>query len=195
MLTRLIQGPAMLPVSLEQVKQYLRIDSDIENDLLTQLIKSATVMVENHTGRALINQIWQIDIDCFDQKRLRQGLAIIPSAEQKIMLPRVPFQEIEGDVVLVQGEKSSKAKNYYITMSGGCVIRQALQENELIRVTYKAGYGDGPEDVPFSLRQAVMMVTAQLYENRLGGHKEHHSLVLNQAVQTILAPYRHYHIS
>jgi uncharacterized phiE125 gp8 family phage protein len=37
------------------------------------------------------------------------------------------------------------------------------------RITYKAGYGDAPGDVPQNIREAIKMWATELYENRAVG--------------------------
>lgn len=45
-------------LSLEEVKLYLKIDHEWEDDLLKLLIKSAVKKCENYTNKVLIHQQW-----------------------------------------------------------------------------------------------------------------------------------------
>ena len=55
----LIKPPALEPVTLAEVRQFLRLDGDSEDTLLTGLIKAARETLEVQTGLALINQTWR----------------------------------------------------------------------------------------------------------------------------------------
>jgi uncharacterized phiE125 gp8 family phage protein len=48
--------PAIEPVSLQEVKDSLRITSSSEDSLITQYIVDARVYAENYTGRKFITQ-------------------------------------------------------------------------------------------------------------------------------------------
>ena len=50
------------PVTLEEVKAYLRISSEQEDGLLKTLISSARSYVEGATGRALLKQGWVLHL-------------------------------------------------------------------------------------------------------------------------------------
>ncbi len=59
----LIKPPALEPVTLAEVRQFLRLDDDSEDTLLTGLIKAARETLEVQTGLALINQTLRLYLD------------------------------------------------------------------------------------------------------------------------------------
>src|SRR4051812_12115716 len=63
MIPILIEGPAVEPVALPEMRDYLRRDDSAEDDLLTGLIKAARLMVEATAGRILVEQRWQLVLD------------------------------------------------------------------------------------------------------------------------------------
>ena len=56
----LVSAATDLPVSLADVKEFLRVDTDDENGLISGLIQTATETVEADTGRVLVSQTWRI---------------------------------------------------------------------------------------------------------------------------------------
>ncbi|NDA93971.1 MAG: hypothetical protein EBX90_11955, partial [Betaproteobacteria bacterium] len=57
--------PATEPLSLEEVKEHLRIDSSAEDALLQMYIEAARKVCEHNTARALITQTWETTFDRF----------------------------------------------------------------------------------------------------------------------------------
>jgi len=53
-----VQKPLESPLSLKEAKNFLRIDNDLDDELLTKTISAVTTKFENYTGRALIAQDW-----------------------------------------------------------------------------------------------------------------------------------------
>ena len=54
-----LEASPILPITLTQVKDHLRLDYAEEDEYLTFLIQSATEAVQNHIGRSLMLQTWQ----------------------------------------------------------------------------------------------------------------------------------------
>lgn len=59
--------PAIEPVSLSEAKDFLRILTADEDELLGTLITAARLMVEAASGRLLIEQVWRIVLDAWPQ--------------------------------------------------------------------------------------------------------------------------------
>ena len=77
----LVSAPATEPVSLAEVKSYLRIDGTADDAVLTILIASARRSAEEYTKRAFITQTWQLTLDRFGRARdhLVHGCSPSPS--------------------------------------------------------------------------------------------------------------------
>ena len=56
----LLTGPAVEPLTLAEAKEYLRVDTGDDDDVITALIAGARVHVEAQTRRALITQSWRL---------------------------------------------------------------------------------------------------------------------------------------
>ncbi|MDA8095582.1 MAG: head-tail connector protein [Betaproteobacteria bacterium] len=62
---RLLQAPAVEPLSLADAKLHLRVDITDDDELITALISAARQYAENYTRRAIIQQKWKLVIDSF----------------------------------------------------------------------------------------------------------------------------------
>lgn len=56
-----------------------------------------------------------------------------------------------------------------------------------VEVTYKAGFGASPDDVPAPIRQSIMAMVAYYYELRSTGHNNPISLIPNSALTMLSA--------
>ena len=56
----LLAGPALEPLSLDEMRVYLRLETSEEDGLILALIKAARNAVEQGARRALIAQKWRI---------------------------------------------------------------------------------------------------------------------------------------
>lgn len=89
--------PDQEPITLEEVRSYLRISTEQEDDFLLTLIKAGRTHVESVTGRALLKQQWQMDLkppyplSSPLVKRLEKSLVI--------HLPKPPLLEVESVTV------------------------------------------------------------------------------------------------
>lgn len=162
--TTLVTGPDVEPVDLYEVRAHLRVTHNEEDELLNALITAARVTVETITRRSLITQQWKLTLNGF------------PTGSE-IKLPHTPVKSVshvkyyDADGVL----QTFSAGNYWldhlsapakIILKDGEVFPDVQQGRpNSVEVTYQAGYGDTPGDVPAPIRHAIKLVVAHLYEN------------------------------
>jgi len=159
----LFAGPEKLAVPLAEVKAYLRLDTDDENDLLQSLALAAIDYAERHTGRAFITQTW--DEVC---GRFR------PS----VTLPKAPFAELVSITYFDSNNAlQTLSSNVYQVHKKGqqpatlCLVTgvdapTTYDRPDAVTYRYKAGYGLLWSDVPASLRRAIMSLIVHYYESR-----------------------------
>lgn len=187
------------PVTLDVAKAYLRLDHDKDDGLLEGLISAARSSVEAYTSRALIRQHWQLTLNA--------GYAVARSdavyltgdksrGEQGIELPRSPFVELSGNPVLISEYGEQELKDFRIDTSGraanihfGSAAQAMLHGTGKIQIDFVAGYD--ADNLPDSLRQGILMIVAQLYENRVAVN-DNPGLVgeFDQGVLSLIKPYQ-----
>jgi uncharacterized phiE125 gp8 family phage protein len=160
-----VSGPLVEPVTISEAKSHLRIDKDFtDDDLYVQgLISAARHHVETVTDRTLIKSQWQMRLDTF------------PAWD--IELPKPPFMlgGVSVTYVPTSGEAPITYTNFRTDMdSTPAVIRP--QWNGMwpncrgaegdVTVTYWAGYGESPNDVPAPVRHSMLMLIGSWYANR-----------------------------
>lgn len=169
-------APTTEPVSLDEAKLHLRVDSDLTADdgLIGTLITAARLHGEAETGTSFITQTWRQVLDRFPCE---------------IVLERGPVQSI-GSIVYrdmagatqtvsfasaVNGIQRSTDATIVADLSGrvalvrpafGCVWPIPMPETGAVAVTYTAGYGSLAAAVPAGIKQWIMLRVNTLYENR-----------------------------
>lgn len=184
----LSSAPALEPISLTEAKAHLRVDGTDHDTLIGALIKSARQYIEEITGRALITQTWDGYLDQFP-------------CQSAIELPCAPLQSVTGVYYTPDGgaEATLAAGNYLVdthSEPGRIVLTTAgawpgdsLQPVNGVRVRFMAGYGNAGSNVPEPLRQAMLLLIGQWYDNP-NTYEVGPVMATPFAVQALLAPYR-----
>ncbi|NSL20562.1 head-tail connector protein [Agrobacterium tumefaciens] len=153
-----VTAPEMLPVSLEEVKKALRVDSADDDDMLTNLIQSAVDHYEGWTGIlgiCLVEQTWRQNFDRY---------------EQCLLVPLGPVNAVDAISIrnAAGSETPVQASDYAVetTAAGRDVVRFAdgfampndVAERAAISVDYRAGWPivDNKPTVPADIRTAII---------------------------------------
>lgn len=164
---RLTTAPAANVVSLEEAKAHARLDAPEEDALLAGFIATAAARLDGFDGilgRALLTQTWAADLPGF------------PKGDM-IRLPLGPAQSITSITYFDSGGASQTfgANNYrlhedrhgpFVRLASGSTWPDTETRDDAVTITWAAGYGDNPGDVPEPLRTAIALIAAHLFENR-----------------------------
>jgi uncharacterized phiE125 gp8 family phage protein len=63
----LLTAPAVEPLSLDEARDYLRVETNDDDALIGALIAGARIHVEAQTRRALITQSWRLSLDAWPE--------------------------------------------------------------------------------------------------------------------------------
>lgn len=180
----LITAPATEPVSLDELKTHLRYESEAEDSLLERLIATARAHTEAATRRVMISQVWRAYLDRWPAKR-------------KVLLPISPVAEIaEVRVFNDAGEPSVISPSSYSLDAARTPSNLILQAAILAPTAYAngieidmvCGYGNAA-DVPTPLREAVLRLAAQWFEQRVETGRLTLSLP-SSTIEALVSPYR-----
>lgn len=188
---RLVTAPAIEPITIRELKQALRIDSDSEDEYLGSLVQECTKELEDATDIAMISQTWRLTLDRWPTQGkepwwdgVRDGHINILHGPQNgvdVRLPRYPLASITSCTVYDEDGTSSAvtvgstfdvdtaSMPGRLTLQRGATWPVALRANNAIEVVYVAGYGSEPENVPAPLRRAIRQMAAYAYEHRGDG--------------------------
>ena len=192
--TRRTAAPAKravtLPDALAQVREYEG-DNGPGDAYLKACIAAAHEACEQRTERALITSTWQITMDGFPC--LPRGMALAA-----IRILRCPVQAVlsikyddadgvEQTLAPTAYRVNVNAEPATITPVGSWPATLAGHTGT-VRVTFTAGYGDDPADVPMPLRQWILLAVGDLYERRNASGET--PVTEHGFVDNLLQPYR-----
>jgi uncharacterized phiE125 gp8 family phage protein len=162
----LVSAPAAAPLSLAEAKAALRLD-DIDDDqdaLVAGYVRAATDLVEVQTGLCLLTQSWVWQTDGFPGVYgwLRLLLAPLQSIEQiEYVTAAGTTIELSPDTYVVHGVGSTQPARLVLAPNGQWPSTWRGCGTVTIRMTL--GWPDW-NGIPESLRQAVMVATASMYD-------------------------------
>ena len=190
--------PKKMPVSLAEACVYLKVEVGAEDQLITHLIETATLSIEAFTGRALLRQQWEMVINAgfglswSDKSFLKFNTL---KSTGGIRLPKAPFHALSADPALVSRQGSQRPVTLFRIDTSQEQTRLhidigVLKDGEvLLKVTYWAGYGENPEDIPAPLRSSILDLVVLMYENR-GGNRFPLVPVMSPKLLAMVGPYR-----
>lgn len=149
-----VTAPALEPLTLSQVKLYLRIEHSEEDTSLLHMIAAAREAAELYMGKSLITQSKRLIIE--------QPDAVIYA------LPQGPVQSIQTVASEnEEGVQTTLDSGLYRLHAGRNLLQlEQLPNADLLVVTYVAGFGDAADDVPSLIRQGMLQHVAAMCEAR-----------------------------
>ena len=163
----LVTPPPIEPVSLDDLRKQLRITDNLEDKLLTRLIRATRIRCERATRRTLISQTWDWFLDEWP---------VSDGAIPKPPLRSVTYVKYTDSASAVQtwsstlylvdaptGEYCARGRLTLGYQQEWPIVRPTANA---IQVRFIAGYGDKMEDVPELLAQGMLMDAVRLYEHR-----------------------------
>lgn len=201
-----VQGPAGLAVELSFVKDYLRINGEIEDSLLEFIINSASKLIENYLQISLITQTWVLSRDNFDHRvgasreRYQQDGVIeatknyVYNENEYIYLPMGRVRSITSLVTYNEGNipTTFSASSYSLDNTNDksrLVLNDQetwptnLRDNSAVEITYVAGFGDSSASVPNDIKLAICAIAFNVYEYRCAP-------TINSTVASMLSKYK-----
>lgn len=162
-----VDPPAVLPVTLEEAKGHLRVDSNDDNATISAMIAAAVDYAELFTGRALVDQTLDLVMDAF------------PSGSKPIAVPRPPLIEVLGVFTRNAAGDETEVEGYRVetVQAPGRIIPSGSWPTGLppagVRIRYRAGYVrlEGSPlaptgNIPDGIHAALLLYLGTLYEHR-----------------------------
>ncbi|MCX2695990.1 head-tail connector protein [Ochrobactrum chromiisoli] len=158
----LVTPPVLEPVTVADARAFLRISTDSEDDILRRIIKTARELVKADTGLALIDQTWRLRVDRWP----RSGRLALFKYPVKAVTAVVAYR-CDGTAISMEPEEfmlqhGRRPQRVYMAQYPDAQSFCGLE------VDFIAGFGETGVEVPDALKQAILTLSAHLYENRAG---------------------------
>ncbi len=162
----LVTSPAIEPLTLEEVKDHLRIDGTDEDSYIEPLIQPAREWAEAYLNRALITQTWDVFLERFPKSSSTQIEIPLPKLQQIL---DVKYQ----DILDVQQIWSNTLYTVDTNREIGRIIPITDEDYPStfghihdVVIRFEAGYGLNSEDVPRAIIQSMLLKIGHWYERR-----------------------------
>jgi uncharacterized phage protein (predicted DNA packaging) len=190
---RLIEAAVDEIISLKEAKEYLRIDHDFDDEVITTLIKSTREAMESVVQKTILKQTWEYTIynDIINNLTAKgekhpsfsNGLLTIP-------LPKPPIIKI---IHVTLDSKELELRQYRFEKIGArfsvSIIYRSIpnyKNVKAIAITYEAGIVENAKEVPYQLKLANLMLLANAYQERYSYKSEG---IMSAGVRQLLSPF------
>lgn len=191
-------APSVEPVTLAEARSHLRLEatgspaSHEDDDYISALIQAAREQVETDTGRALVQRTYKLRLNTWAYEIQLPYPPLLSVSSVKYYDMDGTLQTLSTDVYDVETDETPGL----IRLAYGQSWPSHQGRENAIEITYTSGYQSGSpddlrENVPASLKQAILLIIGDLYENREGSIIGV-SRVDNPAVNALLHTYRVY---
>lgn len=161
----LVTGPTEYPITLEEVKEHLRVDTNDFDAEIQSLIDEGTKYIEDSTGHKLITQTWTYKLDQFSDV---------------IKIPFYPLSSVSSITYLDDNNASQTlSTGYYVVDSSSKPgrITQAYNQSypttypttNAVTITFVCGFGDAL-DTPERFKRAIKLYIQYMFDmDKLAG--------------------------
>lgn len=167
---RILTTPAITePVTLAEAKAHLQLDTDFTDDdaYITSVISAGRDHIEKQTGRLIAEANVELYLDDF---------------EQEITLPLWPVSTLES---VAYKDENGNSQTINLTGNADVILdkhnspavikfldppdtyrKEESESVDNVTITFKAGYGSTYWLLPKELKQALLVLIRDMYDNR-----------------------------
>lgn len=162
-----VTAPTLAPVSIDELKDYLRIDGTDDDADVSMITNAARLAFEGPTNLQTINTTFDYTLDRFPW----QGNPIIVPKAPLVSVTSITYTDSNGD------SQTWASANYVADTSGTHHLgRISLAENvtypetigqaNSVVVRFVAGFGAAPANVPEDIRMVIRRIACWMFEDR-----------------------------
>lgn len=149
---KLITPPVSEPITLQETKDYLRVDFTDDDALISMLITAARQFIEKLTRRSIAVATWEMSLDEFPQG--------------EIIIPLPPLKTINS-IAYIKGGTPQTFSYYEVDdYSQPARLKGEWPETDNVLNAVKINFDAGYDTVPEPLKQAMLLLISHWYENR-----------------------------
>lgn len=171
-------------ITYATAKSFLRLNADTDQTLVEGMIAAATADAESYCERCFVAQTVTVVTNAWDEEIILFGANAASLSVTYYDLDNALQTLAAGAFILDNSFPVSRAKH-----DSAYTLPEVYNRPDAITFSYSTGYGaTAATDVPAPIRQAVLFLTAEFYENRTPDLKE--LSVLSKAAYNLLSAYK-----
>lgn len=163
----IITPPAEEPVSLDDVKDFIRYEDTLQDSYITALIPAARRQVEQWTNRTLINTDFKYYVTagyCFPRViQLPISTVIEAGLVVQYLDCNDTLQTVDASVYKL--DNKSMINSIYERYNE-CFPTDVMPESNSIIISLTAGFGVDRSFVPSNYKQAILLICSYMFEMR-----------------------------
>jgi len=188
-------APDTTPIVLADVKTHLRWDDAAGSDsfdsdaYLNTLIDNAVDMAETETWSRFIDQTWDLHLDGFPTE-------IVLPYPPTDSITEITYTDTAGDTQTLSSdvyELGAPSRVGVVRLKYGQSWPTPRAHADVVKVTYKCGYGTSGSDVPDAINHALKLIVAHLATNRgdedAGRPSQWNPIDMPRAARVLLSQY------
>lgn len=183
---KVVTPPAAEPLSTAEAKLHLRVDHTSDDTLITALIVAAREHVENYLVGSLVEQTRAVYLSAWPYSPFRLPCGPVQSIDS------VKYTDSDGV------ENTVSTDLYYLSPGGELCLETfeswptaRLRGPGAIEITYTTGYESVVTDIPQAIKQAMLLLIGEWYEQREAAADTKYNIqTIPFGVKQLLAPYR-----
>lgn len=191
----LVTSPDDEPVTVEDAKIHVKVDTDDEDALIASLVQAAREYCEVFTGRKCLRQTWDLKLDDFPCNGFAMELPFPPVSS----VTSVSYVDADGvtqtwaagatgyTTDLPVGPQASHAR---VFPSYGVWYPATRSQPNAVTVRFVCGYGTDAATVPAGFVAAIKLLLGHWYLNRESVVIGTVSTSVQTTVDALLWPYR-----
>lgn len=183
----LVTAPTKPVLTMEEVKDNLRIAHDDDHTLLSGLVAAVTSYLDGPFGilrNCLLDQVWEVSAKGW--RDIRLGLGNVQSIDLVKYWPEDGGAQVTLDPSAYRIDDASHGSILVLTED----VPAVAARRDAVTAHFKAGYGDKPEKVPMAVRQAMHLLVGHYYKHSEAVITGTRPTELPMGVQALIAPYR-----
>lgn len=162
---QVLTPPQRLPLELSDAKQHLRVDHDLDDLAIEELVRAAAEFIETVTSRALISTQYRMTFESF------------PCDSRVIVLPRMPLQSVDS---ILYSDEDNVLRPLLPTQWFSVTPQEVpgfitatdtawpavYDRPDAVELDFTAGSGDTADSVPALAKHAIRLLIGHWYWNR-----------------------------
>lgn len=154
--------PSVEPVTADYVKLHTRIDGNAEDSLLNVYIQAAREYAEAFTWLPIITQTWVYKADCF-----KKVIELKPNLQAVSNIKYIDGSGVQQTLSPTMYDVNISSLVGHVYPAYNQSWPSVLSHRDVVEIEFIAGFGDDGDDVPAAIKQAICMIVAHWYENRV----------------------------